>query len=370
MPYYYATFTFPMLSEELLQIIRAASPIAEKNKQLTDAQLNIIYKQQWFKLLVPAVYGGLEWPLPDVVKLEEAISYADGSMGWVVTLCTGAGWFGGFIDPSFAAQIFSNNKVCLAGSGAPTGTAEKTDKGYIINGRWLHASGAPQATIFTANCYITKQGQQIKDEEGNDLILSFAFLNDEVTILPTWNCMGMIATASNAYEISNLHVGPERSFKIDAASAHINNPLYRYPFMQLAEVTLAANMSGMALHFMALCENILVTKSRQGTLLINIPSIKEIYTQAQNCLNTARAAMYEALQLSWCECTADRAIADEMRKNVTTTAHAVVKAARQGVDNLYPFCGLSAADPSTEINRVWRDIHTAGQHALLALGNA
>jgi hypothetical protein len=42
-----------------------------------------------------------------------------------------------------------------------------------------------------------------------------------------------------------------------------------------------------------------------------------------------------------------------------------VAASRHAVDTLYPYCGLYAARVDSPINRVWRDFHTASQHALL-----
>ena len=45
---------------------------------------------------------------------------------------------------------------------------------------------------------------------------------------------------------------------------------------------------------------------------------------------------------------------------------ALVSAGRNAVDTLYPYCGLHAADARSAINRVWRDLHTATQHAMLA----
>lgn len=233
----------------------------------------------------------------------------------------------------------------------------------------MHASGAPDATVFTANCFITENGNKIKDELGADLILSFTFLKEEVNILPTWNCMGMVATATNAYEVKKLQVGRERSFKIDADAAYVNSPLYCYPFQQLAEVTLSANMSGMALHFLRLCEEILSKKkTSDGKLLINISQINNTYTKACNQLNTAREQMFNALENSWSICVKENRINSIILQAVSTKAYELVYAARTTVDTLYPYCGLSAADPSTEINRVWRDFHTASQHTLLALG--
>src|ERR1700755_1674306 len=86
------------LQPEWLSNIRDYAAVAEKDGKLLPQQLAVVYQQQWFKMLVPTEYGGLELSLPDELRLIEAISWADGSMGWAITLCTGAGWFGGFLD--------------------------------------------------------------------------------------------------------------------------------------------------------------------------------------------------------------------------------------------------------------------------------
>ncbi len=88
-----------LLEAEWVDIIRKEAMAAEQEGLLQAGQLELIYGQQWFKLLVPKAYGGLELELPDLIRMEEALSWADGSLGWVVTLCAGAGWFGGFINP-------------------------------------------------------------------------------------------------------------------------------------------------------------------------------------------------------------------------------------------------------------------------------
>ena len=86
--------------------------------------------------------------------------------GWL-RLCSGAGWFGGFISPEIAGAVFNKPHVCLAGSGAVSGTAEITASGYIINGSWKYASGAHHATHITANCIIKKDGKPVLDDHGS-----------------------------------------------------------------------------------------------------------------------------------------------------------------------------------------------------------
>ena len=200
-----------VLDAKTLELIRKDAPQAEKNGRFTKGQMAVMHEQRWLKMLSPARYGGAEHSLPEALQLEEALAWADGSIGWMVTLCAGAGWFGGFTDPELSKKIFTDPKMCIAGSGSKTGTAEQVKNGYIINGEWPHASGAPEATVFSANCIVTQNGKPVKDGNKNK-VLSFLFMKDEVTLIPTWNTIGMIATASNGYKVTNLTVAENRVF--------------------------------------------------------------------------------------------------------------------------------------------------------------
>jgi alkylation response protein AidB-like acyl-CoA dehydrogenase len=347
-----------IISQEWLQKIRSYSAAAEAARQLHPEQLALVYEQRWFTLLTPAQYGGLEWTLPDVVQLEEAVAWADGSLAWVLTLCTGAGWFGGFLQPGLASRLFALPHVCLAGSGAATGEAAITSGGYLVNGSWLHASGAPHATAFTANCVLTRNGQPLHDDQGKPVIRPFVFLKEEVRVQPTWQSFGLVATASHAFTVNNLAVPEERCFLIEAASAYSNGPLYQYPFLQLAELTLAANISGMCLHFLDEAALLLQRKEKATAAM-------PVLEKARHTIETRRAVFYEALQLSWQQLVQNKHIAYTTLQAVSTAARALAKEARSSVDELYPYCGLAAAATGSMINQVWRDIHTASQHSLL-----
>ncbi len=365
-----STQTFTHLTAQQVNTIRQYAGTAEQQGKLTAEQLQLIYDQHWFKMLAPVAYGGLELSLPHVVQLEEDLAHADGSLGWAVTLCAGAGWFGGFTDPEFSKQIFTANHVCLAGSGAPSGFADIVPHGYRVTGKWLHATGAQHATVFTANCIIRENNVPVLDNEGNEMILSFTFLKDEVSVLPGWPYIGMRGTSSYRYEVNNVVVPYNRTFKIDAKEAHINAPLYQYPFMQLAWATLAINISGMALHFIELAEKIFdEKKNRQGVLLKDLDVVKNAFYIHLQQLNSARAAFYDDLNQSWEMCVNNGRIDKATCMAVNTTAHLLSETAKRTVDSLYPYCGLAAANPGTQLNRVWRDIHTAGQHSLLVFGS-
>ena len=354
------------ISPDDVNIIRKHAAEAEQSGLLHPEQLAIVYREGWFKLLVPQQYTGKQITLSSLVRLQEAISWADGSTGWVVTLCSGAGWFGGFTDAELSQQIFTSSAVCLAGSGAVHGTAEIVDNGYLINGFWKYASGIHHATHITANCAITQNGGPVLGDDGEQLVLPFVFDKKDVKLVPAWKYIGMVATGSDAFEIKDLRVDKNRAFKIDPAAVVIDAPLYRYPFLQLAEATLAVNLSGMAMHFMDLCADVFnermnhprLTQSQKITLIDSL-------AMANKEMDELRRPFFEAVDVSWNDIAQHNIVSNVNLIAVSTTSRKLAISAREIVDRLYPLCGLIAAGSDTEINRAWRDLHTASQHTLL-----
>jgi alkylation response protein AidB-like acyl-CoA dehydrogenase len=219
------------------------------------------------------------------------------------------------------------------------------------------------ATHLTANCLIKHGEETLVDEDDNPLILPFIFDRKDVTLLSAWKFIGMMGTGSDAYQVTNLFVEESRCFKIDPNHAVISEPLYQYPFLQLAEATLAANISGLAVHFTDLCGPVFDEKINGEKLSPSQKTIiKQMLENLTNKLNDVREAFYKAVNASWEGSLAGKATQLEQ---VSAISRKLAKTARECVDELYPYCGLQAANPDAEINQVWRDLHTASQHSLL-----
>jgi alkylation response protein AidB-like acyl-CoA dehydrogenase len=307
------------LNETITSVVRNEAFKAEQQRHLTDKQLELIIDNRWFRMFVPERLGGLGFNLQQALQVEEGLAWADGSTAWVVTLCSGAGWFIGFLDPNIASDIVTNKRFCVAGSGAPSGVAEKVDGGYRINGSWKYASGSLHATMFTVNCVIDSRVQ------------SFILKPNEVTVKRTWNGMGMVATGTHSFEVNDQLVPSDRCFIIDPAHAKLADPIYQYPFLQFAETTLAVNISGLASRFVDLASEYVATN------------------EVRNLLDQQRQKFFNSI---------------EDLSNISALSQQLVKTSRDVVNTLYPSCGLRSANATTEINRVWRNLHTAAQHAL------
>ena len=333
--------------------LRGSAGHAERSGTLTPEQLAIIYDRQWFKLFVPSSLGGLELSLPEGVRLEEELAQIDGSLGWTVTLCAGANLFVGYMDRSVAAPVFADPRVCLGGSGQATGKAVVEGDGYRVSGRWRYATGAPHLTHFTANCVVEKDGETLLDAEGEPVIRSFFFPKSDVHVIEDWNAFGLKATASHSFVVDGAWAAPSQAFLIKPEAVTWDHPIYRYPFLQFAEVTLAANTLGMARHFLA------CAAAANGAVLQ-----KQAET-ATHSLDNARESFYGIVDASWGELLRTGKLSAATAERVSTWSRTLVKLSREQVVATYPYLGMAGADASSEVNRVWRDIFTASQHSLL-----
>ena len=359
----------PLLSAQDAQTIAVHAAAADVAGFLHPGQQALLHQRGWLKMLAPRSSGGAELALPDMVRLEEAVAAVDGSMGWVLTLCAGAGWFAGFLPPAKAREIIGTANVCLGGSGAPTGYADQEGDGYRITGRWDFASGAPMATHFTLNAVLRADGQPLLDEQGAPRIRAFLVPAAQVQVEPTWRSIGMRASASHSYRIEGQWIGQDHGFTISPAAATADGPLYQFPFYSLAYVTLAANVAGMASHFIQEAEACMRRRRHphRGLPLLDVPEIAALLHARRQALAAARNAFYDVLDGSWAVVAAGATLCEDAMRSIQATSLAMVAAARAAVDQLYPYCGLYAAHQDSSINRTWRDFHTASQHTLLLI---
>ncbi|SDD79420.1 Acyl-CoA dehydrogenase [Niabella drilacis] len=339
---------------------------ADEQARLTPQQLDLIYQQKWFKLFVPPEQNGLGLGLPEGLRMEETLARIDGSLGWTITLCSGATQFTGYLPPALTGEIFKNDRVCFGGSGALSGIARETKEGYEVSGSWKYATGAPYCTHFTANCKIEKEGRLVTNAQGAPVYRSFLFTRDEVLIHNDWDTMGLRATASESFSVSAIQVPMERSFTILPAAATLPGVIYRYPFLQFAETTLAVNTLGMALHFLEAFQQLVQQKPGKGISGdASVWAMQQKGQQAAQLLQKLRERFYASADESWNCIQKSGIIPEALLQQVSRNSRLLARFSGKLVAGLYPLCGVAATRRGTVLNRIFRDIFTASQHALL-----
>lgn len=354
---------------EATNLIKQQAPASERMGELHPEQLRIIYERNWFNLFVPRSLGGMEMPLPDALRLLELLARADASFGWTVTLCSGANWFAGFLEDNLANALFEDKQVCFAGSGAVSGTATITPTGYSVSGDWNYATGAPHATVFTANCRLEKDGKPILREDGSAMVKTFVFKRNDVEIRKTWNTLGMKATASHSFSAKALDLPFNSAFVIQPENATLPGLIFRLPFQSFAELTLTANFSGIAIHFLEECRVIYEARIKRQVYAINETcEMLELLGRTTSKLEGTQLIFFDFVEQSWQRGISDGQWNQKDLEKLKQICRELVKQCRQTVNDLFPYCGMIAADPDSEINRIWRDFQTASLHSLFTFG--
>lgn len=345
-----------ILSQEVVDLIKKEELPSELQAGLTPSQLELIYKNKWFKMYVPEELRGLNLDLPNVLKLQETLAYWDGSLAWTITLCSGATYFIGFIDPQQHQELFLREDACWGGSGMSSGIADWDGKQYTVNGFWKYATGTYHNTAYTANCLIHENGEPILDETGNTLYKSFYFYPEEVEIIEDWDTMGLRSTASHSFSIQNLKVGEERTYLLQPQHRTIDTVLFKLPFMSFAELTLAANYLGMIKRLVDETQEILSRKT-----LENMPQdIKE----AQVFIQEKSTQFYEMSAVLWEDCKKGTKASTKWIEELHELTHKLVQKGLSFAQLVYIYSGIEGAKNGSTINRVWRNLNTASQHIM------
>ena len=218
----------PKLQKELLN-----------KESFNQVVLDHIYTQNWLNIWVPKQYNGLGLHFSEGLKILQSVAKIDGSLGWFITLCSGANYFSRNLKPDIVYNLFSSQKTCFGGSGMLGGTAEKVGDKYIINGLWHYATGAPYLTHFTLNAKIIEDGKEKLDKNGEPKFLSFILNKSQVKLISTWKSMGMVATSSHSFEVENEIVHQDYSFIYN--EFYSDDLVEKIPFRIFADLTLLVN---------------------------------------------------------------------------------------------------------------------------------
>lgn len=305
----------------------------------------IIFDKAWLRIWIPKKYKGLGSSLTKGIQLLHKLAEIDGSLGWTVTLCSGANYFARNITPNKAQELFVHPNICMGGSGMIGGTAEKQDNGYLINGEWTYATGAPHLTHFTLNAQISENGELQFDASGNPRFLSFFLRSDQVEIIDSWNTMGLVATASHNFSVNNQFVFNENSFTYD--HFYGNEILDKIPFQVFADLTLIVNYLGMAKHF-----------AKAGLELKDLNPLTELSAFIDDQTNKILlfASEVEAYLMNHDQ------LNDALTNEVHLAGEKIVAELIKKINQIYPLLGIKAAQMTEEINQVYRDFFTATQH--------
>lgn len=331
-----------MLSPEFINRIRSDADRWIQSPTLPDGIVELLFAEGLFKLFVPRAFGGKESTLSEAIQCYTELATADGSVAWLVQIGAGGGFFVPSFAPAIAEQIYAPSDGVIAGSGYPTGKAQKVPGGYRVSGQWKYASGAQYARVFTANAVL----------EGSNVIRAFAFLRNQVSLIEDWHSFGMRSTSSWTFRVADVFVPEEMSFVVGEKVWEPGLAVYNVPFLLFAIASFGAVAIGLARAFF----------DEAFATFASLPSSDRLQH-----LNMLRSAA-NGIEVEFFRLIQQIEQADINHAECPRYQAALLRVLQRFYDTVWaalPWCGMRLVLENTRLSRIMRDCLVIRQHELL-----
>jgi indole-3-acetate monooxygenase len=342
-------------AEQTEQECQVASPLMDA---LLDAGL--------FRLLLPRALNGAEIDPVTFVQITEEIGKADASTAWCICQASGCTMISAYLRPEIAWEIFGRDpRAILAWGPGPGSRAVAVDGGYRVTGTFGFASGSRPANWLGAHCPIYEpEGEPRRRTDGRPQVLTMLFPKASVTVMDTWQVIGLRGTGSDSYSVSDLFVPQERAAARDNQSERRQaGLLYCFPAGSLYASGFAGVALGLARAMLASFLGLAGEKTPRGFthLLRESAVIQWQVAQAQAKLSAARAFLMETLQEIWSAVGRRGTLELDQRVQIRLAATYAIHQAREVVDAVYHAAGSTAVFMTSAFERRFRDMHAITQ---------
>jgi len=342
------------------------APEAEQGRRLPEALLGALHEARLFRLLLPRSLGGEETDPVTFVRVIEEVARADASTAWCLCQAAGCSLAGAFLAPSAAAEVFGEARAVLAW-GPPAGEtrAQVADGGYRVSGTWSFASGGRHATWLGAACAVYEpDGAPRHRPDGAAEIRTMLFPAERAAWTDTWDVVGLRATGSDTYAVTDLFVPSTHTFaRDDQAERRHPGPLYGFPTGSFFASGFAGVALGLARAMLDQFTELARAKAPRGLggPLRERATVQDQVARAEARLRAAREFLLGSLDRIWRAVTATGQVGLDQRMLIRLAGTHAIHAAMAVADGAYHGAGATAIFTGSPFERRFRDLHTVAQ---------
>jgi alkylation response protein AidB-like acyl-CoA dehydrogenase len=353
----------------LLEVARSFRPrlLAERDRieaarRLPEDLARELAHAGFFRIFLPAAYGGLDLTPVDAMEVFEELARADASVAW----CVWNGnthWTAAQLSHEAARTIHGDPDVITANSTRTSGQAQVIHGGYRVNGRWSLVSGCELATWMVLLCVAHEERKPRLTPTGAPETRFMLLPSESCEIIDTWNVGGLRGTGSHDVAVSDVFV--PSSFGSGFFDPYVlPEPRYRIPPFSRVIPGLGAVALGIARTAIETFNEIAGAKTPERTtqMLYQNHGAQVRVSQAESLVRAARLFLFDSLESLWRPLIATGKVTMEARAHVRLAASHAVASAVQAVDLLYLGAGANALYTSCPLERAFRDVHAITQH--------
>jgi indole-3-acetate monooxygenase len=350
----------------LAPAVRAARDEAEQMRQTPPALAAEITKAGIYQMYLPRSMGGPETPPLIAFRVVEELSKADGSVGWCAMIATAISMSMGRLPVEVGRELAGTPAdYRAAGSARPGGRTWEVAGGYRVKGRWNFASGIQNARWLYCTSIMMDGERPRMTPAGTPVLRALWVPRESVTIVDTWSVMGMRGTGSQDFTVDDVFV-PARRSCLSEDPPHETGALYnpRAWYVHLWTPS-AGNALGIARGAIDSLAEIATTEATtmSATLLRDRPMVQARIAEAEAIVNAARAFIFDAVGRLWRKLCAGETPSDQdIAQGRLALVHAMHESVR-AVDKVFHAAGTNAIYTRLPLERAFRDVHVAVQHA-------
>jgi alkylation response protein AidB-like acyl-CoA dehydrogenase len=361
-------FALVQAALDLRELIESEADESEARCTMTQPVVDAIEKTGLFRLGTPKEVGGLEADVDTIQQVCEAVSFADGAIGWAFTQNTITGSYLSYIDPQHAKTF----AAMRAGAGhfAPLGVAHEEDGGYRVSGSWQFASGSGHAEYMGGGAVIMRDGAPAPmGEDGKLPLIGFFVPADCATLKGNWDTMGLRGTGSFDYEIPEMFVEEGATWNINMGYVpdHSGGTIYGLgpqAYGSIGTCAWAIGVAARALHEIA--EIAVAGRTRLGSLpLKEQPEFQRDFGFHQTAIEAARIQLLsiykETLELIESGAPA-AACGDAVRRTKAHANYIVKQIAKAAVVFAWEASGSAGMRNPNRLQRCFRDLYIGAGH--------
>jgi alkylation response protein AidB-like acyl-CoA dehydrogenase len=336
-----------------------ADDIAEA-RRLPDDVVSALRDAGAFRIAAPRALGGPELTPREQNEVVETLSQHETSVGWCAMIGSDAPYYGAFLAPEAARELWPSIDDVTAGQVPPNGRARPVDGGYLVSGRWAFGSGSTHADVIVGGCLVMDGDAPAFVNGRPDVVVACAPASSW-NVLDTWHTTGLAGSGSNDYTATDLFVPERHAFRF-TDPVQRPEPLYGWPGMFFI------NMSGVALGLArrAIDEAVAIVSEKmlvpEMVLLRDTSRARLAIARAEAQLGAARAYAYESLDRFWDALVIGNKPSLDVRVAVALSRALAFRVARDVAMAMSDLIGASALYKSHPLERLQRDAITMSQH--------
>lgn len=320
-----------------------------------------------FRRWIPAAHDGHQATLAEGLATIESAAYHDGSTGWCVMIALTTSLLAASLPAEHADAIYRPPGAITGGYAAPVGRARIHGDALVVDGTWSWGSGSSHCTWIGGGAEVVDAaGGPARLGDGASRVFPF-FEIDEVELLDTWRVSGLRGTASTEYVADGVVVPHGRWVPLDVAARRIDDPLYRFSSFGALAAGVAAVCLGLGRRAVDELIDVGATiPAASSRALGERAPVQATLACAEARVRAARALLGEVVEAAWDRTVTEGRVGEEYRRLLRLAAcHAAAESAG-AVEACYRAAGGQAIYDDNALQRVFRDVNVATQHAMVS----